>query len=808
MNFLQDLRIACRSLLRTPAFTALSTGVLGLGLAVVVTMFGLMYAVGYESPPLPEADSLVAVHTINRTRGDSSDSMSTHDLADLRASQTSFEDLVGSYSGTVTVRADGPAERYDGGFVTGEYFQVLRMRPLLGRTIEPRDAVPGAAPVTVLGEEYWQQRFAGDRAIIGRALKVNGEMATIIGVMPKRYDDFPVGSTLWVPIREDLVRLARDAGSDVNVIGRLKQGISIDQAQTDVSAIYARLAERYPETNAGIEPDVLPIAANLMGREDMALFTALFASVFLVLIIACVNVSGLMLVRATARMQEASVRRAMGAGRIRLAVQMLTEALVIGLLAALVGLTLGAAALEALDSILLHTLENLPRWWDLSVDGRVAAFAVTAGVLSTLLAGLYPALRASGVDINSMLRDGTRHTGRAAGRIIRALVVVEIALSCVLLTSAGIMVRAALNASNGDLGVDVRPFMTGRIGLPEAAYPPERQRRFIEDLYSRAQAIPGSTAATLVTAFPGRGADKQLYALPDRSYASRADYSQAASVSASPGFFATMRGRILDGRDFTLLDRDGSLPVALVNEEFARSVWPGRSALGQQLRLNPTLPDSPWLTVVGITSNIKHDDEPFASREPQPTVYVALLQQPERFFSLVLRTERDPHSLAGAIRDTVTSLDPDLAVYFLRTIPEHRAITSGGMRILGGMFVIFGIATILLAASGIYGVLAHSVAQGTRDIAIRRALGAPDGGIVGAIARRSGWQLALGLIIGIALAPAMTYVLGKAVGGTSLHDAFVYTTVIVTLTVAIGAATVVPLRRALRLQPGMALRYA
>lgn len=808
MNFLQDLRIACRSLLRTPGFTALSTGVLGLGLAVVVTMFGMLYAIGYEPPPLPGSDSLVGVHIINRTRGQNIDSMSTHDLADLRASQTSFEDLVGSYSGTATVRGDGPAERYDGGFVTGEYFKVLGMEPLLGRAIEPRDAVPGAAPVVVLGEDLWRQRFDEDRTVIGRALKVNGELATIIGVMPKRYDDFPVGSKLWVPIREDLNKLSRGQGGWVNVIGRLRDGISLDQAQTELSAIAARTAQRFPETNAGIEPDVLPIAANILGREDMALFKALFASVFLVLIIACVNVSGLMLVRASARMQEASVRRAMGAGRVRLAVQMLAEALLIGALAALVGLTLGAAALEALDGILLYTLENLPRWWDLSVDGRVAAFAVGAGILSTLVAGLFPALRASGVDINSTLRDGTRHTGRAAGRIIRALVVVEIALSCVLLTSAGIMVRAAVNASSGDVGVDVRPFMTGRIGLPEAAYPPDRQKRFIEDLYARAQAIPGASAATIVTAFPGRGADKKLFALPDRSYASQADYPQAVSVSATPGFFSTVRGRLLAGRDFTTLDRDGSLPVALVNESFARTVWPGRSALGQRVRMNPTSPDSPWLTVVGVTSNIKHDDRPFGPRETEPTVYVSLLHQPERFFSLVLRTEHDPHTLSGAIRDTVTGLDADLAVYWLRTIPEQRTVQAGGLRILGGLFVVFGAVTIVLAASGIYGVLAHSVAQGTRDIAIRRALGAPDGGIVGAIARRSGWQLALGLFIGIGLAPAMTYLLGQAVGGTNLHDSLVYTTVIVTLTLAIAAATAVPLRRALRLQPGMALRYA
>jgi predicted permease len=576
-----------------------------------------------------------------------------------------------------------------------------------------------------------------------------------------------------------------------------------------MSAIAARYAERYPETSAGLEPDVLPIAAAVIGRDDLRLFQTLFASVFLVLIIASVNVAGLMLVRATTRTQEASVRRALGAGRARLVTQMLAESFVIGSAASLLGLTLGAACLEVLSRILTATIESLPSWWDFAVDGRVALFAVVVGVLSTLAAGLFPAFRVAGIDINGVLRDGTRDTGLSTGRIIRWLVVVEIALSCVLLTSAGIMVRVAIGASSGDLGVDVRPFMTGRVGLPEAVYgEPADQARFIERLYARAQAIPGASAATMVSAPPGHGTGSSLYALPDRSYASLSDYPKAIQVGTTPGFFGVIGGRVTAGRDFALTDREGSMPVAMVSETFARTVWPGQSAIGQRVQLKPNYPGAEWRTVVGVVGDIMHDDQPFGAREVIPTIYVPLLQQPERFFTLMLRTAGDPHALGPAIRDVVTELDADLAVYWLRTIPEARAINAGGLRIIGGLFVVFGIITILLAASGIYGVLSHSVAQSTRDIAIRRALGAPDGGIVGAVARRSGWQLGLGLIVGIILAPLMTVMLGQATGGATLHDPWVYATVLATLTVAIAVATAVPLRRALQLQPGVALRYA
>ena len=807
MQLLQDLRVATRSLLRTPAFTALSTGVLGLGLAVVVTMFGILYTIAYEPPPFPQPESLVGVRIVDKARGKSEDGTNSHNLADWRASQKSFEEMGGGLTGTVIISGDGTAERYDGGMITGTLLNVIGIQPLIGRTIQPSDDIPGAAPVVMLGYDLWRTRYNADPKVLGRVLKVNGVHATVIGIMPATFE-FPTSAQLWVPLREKLDEVPRGKGAWLGVIARLRPGVSIDDAQADLGAISARLAERYPETNAGLEPEVLPIAAAIIGPDDVKLFQTLFASVFLVLIIASVNVAGLMLVRATTRTQEASVRRALGAGRARLVMQMLGESFVIGCAAALLGLTLGAACLEVLSRILTATIEDLPAWWDFTVDTRVASFAIGIGVLSTLVAGLFPALRVAGIDINGVLRDGTRDTGLSTGRIIRWLVVVEIALSCVLLTSAGIMVRIAINASSSDLGVDVRPFMTGRVGLPEAVYPEEKQTQFIEQLQARAQAIPGASAVALVTSPPGHGVGTSLYALPDRSYASQADYPYAYEVASSPGFFATIGGRVIAGRDFSATDRQGTLPVAVVSETFARTVWPGQSAIGQRVQLKPNFPDPEWLTVVGVVGDIMHDSEPFGVKEVTPTIYVPLLQRPERFFTLILRTSGDPHMLGSAIRDVVAQLDSDLAVYWLRTLPEARAKQAGGLRIIGGLFAVFGFITIILAASGIYGVLAHSVAQSTREIAIRRALGAPDVGIVGAVARRSGWQLGLGLLIGVVLAPFMAVLLSEATSGGNLHDPWVYATVLMTLTLAIAMATAVPLRRALQLQPGVALRHA
>ncbi|HEU4530526.1 MAG TPA: ABC transporter permease [Steroidobacteraceae bacterium] len=809
MSLIADLRIATRSLARTPGFTALSTLVLALGLAIVVVMFAILWEVSYEPPPLPDHETLVGVKTIDRRENDVDEAATGHDFEEWRRSQTVFSAMAGIYDGTVTISGEGPAERYGGAFVTGEYFNVIGVAPTLGRGIEPRDALPGAAPVAVLGYDLWRTRFNSDRSVLGRSMKINGQLATIVGIMPQGFA-YPPGAQLFVPVHEPYTLGTRgDPELYMDVFARLKPGVSLDEAAAQMTLIGSRLARQYPQSNAGIEPDVMPVALATTGRDDQQLFQMLFGSVFLVLIIACVNVSGLMLVRATGRTQEAGIRRAIGAGRWRLMSQMLAEALVIGALAALLGLTIAAASLEAMSLVLPSKIEALPAWWDFSIDGRIATFCIVLAILSTLAAGLFPALRVSGLDVNAILREGSRDTGLSTGRIVRWLVVVEIALSCALLTTTGLIVRGAMFSVDGDVGADVRPFMLGRVGLMGDRYGEEEQIRFVERLLPAASAIPGASAATLISAPPAWGAGMENFILPGRSYAGQADFEQAHSVTTSPGFFSTFRVGLLKGRDFTMLDRKGSEPVVIVSQSFANRYFPDKNAIGQRLQLRPSSPDSPWYTIVGVAANVLHDDEPFAAGRPQPTIYVPMLQRPERFFSVVLRTEGDPHALGDSIRSLVAAQDADLPVYFMETLPQYRARNNGGLQILGGLFMSFGLVTVILAAAGIYGVLAYSVAQSAREIAIRRALGAPDRGIVNAVARRSGWQLAIGFALGVVLAPAMAQLFGTFTGGAdTAHDVRIYTTVLIVLTLAIVAATALPLRRALQLQPSASLRHS
>ena len=803
MSALVTLRVAVRSLSRAPGFATLAVGVLGLGVAVVVVMFGVVRTC-FSAPPLRDGDRLVLIAFHDLPRGWLNERATVDDVARWRREQSSFEDVAGFYDGTVVLSGDGPAERHGGGYVTGPFFEVAREEALLGRLLAAGDARPGASPAVVLGERLWRDRFGASPDVVGRALRVNGETATVVGVARGAFD-VPAGAALWIADRTPEGAPARVSGSFFLGLGRLRPGVGRAAAQADLAAVQARAAERDPRL-AGLVPDVGPVGLMVMGRDDERFMNALFASVFLVLLLAVANVAGLLLVRGAGRTHEAAIRRALGAGRVRLALEMLAESAVVGALAALVGVTLAAAGFEALRRLLPGSIPiDVPSWWRFDVDGPTAAFAVASALAGALAAGAWPAFRVSGVSLDPLLREGVRDTGLSTGRLVRWLVVAEIALSCALLTTAGVLARTAFQRARGDLGAELGGVVGGRIGMPAAGYPEERRSAFAERLEARLAAVPGVEAAAVVDAPPGAGAGSEPYALPDRTYGSAAEYPVARVIRGGPGFFRVFRVPTREGRTFDGRDRRDALPVAVVNEAFARAVSPGASAVGMRLRLEPDDPASSWITVVGVVGDVQHANDLDAWKIP-PAVYVPFSQRPARYFTAVVRGSGDPLGYAAPLRDAVAVLDPDLAVYWLRTAEATRRVQAGGLVLISGMFGVFALVTMFLAASGIYGVLAYSVAQGARDIAIRRALGASAGHVVSAIARRSAWQLALGLGLGLVLSPIMGAALGAAMGG-SVHAPVVYASVVAVLAVAIGAATVVPLRRALALAPAQALRH-
>jgi predicted permease len=800
--FLDELLAAIRGLSRAPAFTALAVGVLGLGLGAVIFMYGVADTLMLKPAPYPDSERIYRVVSREVHRDGFSDSIAPQDYELLRAAQTQFEAFGSIYLGTVYLTGDGQAERYDGGFAGGTFFDVAGVAPELGRTIDGRDAVAGAAPVVVLGNRLWRERFGGDAGVIGRLIRVNGRPAEVVGVMPEGFT-FPTNVSLWLADQQDAARTSRIRSVPVEIYGRLRTGGDLDVAQQEFAAVAARVRAQDPQHVWDEYFELMPLAASFLGGDGAQMLWTLLVAVGFVLLIACANVSNLLLARAAYRVRETTVRSALGATRGRLAVHMLAEGLVISAVATLLGLLLASIALDAMRLTGARLMEGSPSWWSFEIDLRVVAAAIAAALLSTLTAGLPAALRATRPSLDALLRDGGRTgTGLAIGRIAWTLVVVEVALASALLGGSALMTKSVLAVTSSDVGVGTADIMTARVGLTIGTYPEEAEQvRFWEDLLRRIEAQPGIDAAAVTSSLPLHGTKESPVSIEGRNYGDAATRPQVQGVLVSPSFFATFRlaasnGRLLDGRD-----RADSMPVVVVNQTMARQLWPGQSPVGTRVRFELD-PDSKWRTIVGVVPDVVHGKEGV-----RPTAYSSLAQTPERFMSIAVRGDGDPRALIPAVRTALSQTDPDLALYWVRTLDEAMVVQTAGYRIIGTVFAVFAGVALVLAAAGLFGVLAFHVGQRTREIGVRRALGADDGRILRLVLRASGSQVLVGVALGMALVPFIGRALGQALQQTGPYDPTIYGLVLAIMLAVAVAAMLAPTRRALRVDPAAALRY-
>ncbi|HXV39873.1 MAG TPA: ABC transporter permease [Steroidobacteraceae bacterium] len=801
--FIEEVKAAVVGLSRAPAFTALAAGVLGLGLGLVIFMYGVADTLMLKPPPFPNADRLYTIATIDgQIAGDYDDSMQPLDYLKIREASKQFEALGAIYQGTAYLTGDGQAERYDGGFADGHVFDVIGVAPEIGRTVLPRDTIEGAAPVVVLSHKLWAERFGADPGVIGRIVRVNGSSSEVIGVMPEGFT-FPSTASLWVANQQDATRLKRDEAVGVGVYGRLRKGGSPDLAQQELAPVAAAIKAEAGEQAFNGYFEVVPFAAGFLGDDTRLIWTMLIAVGF-VLLIACANVSNLLLARSAYRVRETTVRSALGASRGRLVMHMLAEGFVISTLATLFGLLLASIALDGFRIAMFKVMTDSPTWWAFEIDYRVALFAIGAAFFSTLLAGLPAAIRASRPSLDALLRDGGRTgTGHAIGRIAWGLVVFEVALACLLLGVSALMTKSVLNATSTDVGVPTDDIMTARVGLTAGTYlQDEDQVRFWDTLVQRIQAQPGIQSAAVANSLPGHGTGDGPVSIEGRDYGDVSTKPFVNHLTVSPSYFETFRIKPVQGRLFDTRDTKDSLPVIVINEFMAREMFPGESPLGKRMRFDLAEEDM-WFTIVGVAPDIIMDEDGTADHG----VYISVLQRPERFMSIAVRGEGDPRSLVAPIRTALAQTDPDLALYWLRTFDESRAIRTAGFRIVGTMFAVFAGVALVLAAAGLFGVLAFHVGQRTREIGVRRALGADDRRILRMVMRASGAQVLLGVGIGMALLPLMGRGLGDILGEVSPYDPGIYSMVVAMMIVVAIAATLTPTRRALKVDPAAALRY-
>ncbi len=803
-GFGMDLRYAARMLFKNPWVSAVAVGALGLGIGVTATMFSIVYGAMMRGLPFEDGDRIVALALNNPSRDIERQALPVHDYLDFRDQQTSLESLAGCYEGTVNVRwADAP-ERFDGGFVTSNTFSVVGARALLGRVFEPGEDVPGAPMRLILSYHVWQNHFAGDPGVLGRVVKVNGETADIIGVMPEGFL-FPNRNDVWVPLRMDALATPRGQGTFLSVMGKLKPGVSVEQASTEFNGIAARLAAEYPDTNEGVGVTVLPFVEMFLGDETAALLYTMLGIVSLVLLIACANVANLLLARAAVRAKEVGIRTAMGASRWRVVSQMVTEALALSLVGGAVGAALAWVGIEIFDKAVEGTDPPFFMLWQL--DAPILVFILGISVLSAIVAGGIPAWKASGMDVSGILKDESRGSSSLRiGRLSNVLVVGEIAMSMGLLVAAGLMTKSITGLRHLDMGFDADAVFTARVGLFESEYPDTvARRRFYEELHRRLQDLPGVRAASLGTVLPGLGSGQVQFAVEGQAYAQDRDYPRGRYGQVDAGFFDAVGLTTTQGREFLHGDDGAADPVAIVNESFARKYLAGGSPLGRRVRVGDSSSSEPWLTVVGVVPDAYMQG--VGNTEDDPAgFYVPVQQSDARFMSILARGPGDPMSLTAAVRGAVASVSPDTPSYFVNTLRGRIAENTWAFNVFGTLFMVFGGVALFLASVGLYGVMAFTVSRRTPEVGIRMALGAEARQVLGLVLRQGMLQVLVGLVLGLGLALLLSRALGEMLFEVSATDPAVFALVSAVLMVTGLAASLVPARRATQVDPLTALR--
>ena len=801
---LHEIRQALGQLRRSPGFTALAVLILGLGLGVTLYMFTVVKAYMLTPLPYPEADRIMHIEHANPLRGFDSMEVSQHDFLAYREVQQSFEDLAAFYSATVNLSDNELPERFEGAYISPSAFEIIRASAHLGRTLRAEDAAPGATPVILLGYDAWLNRYNADPAIVGAQVRVNGIESTVVGIMPEGFR-FPLQQQAWVPLKIDLAKLKRGEGQSVEVFGRLKPGVTLQQARAEFESIAAGLAETFPG-NRDITSVMKPFQDEYTGREAKTVISAMFVSVLFVLLIACANVANLILARTAARQKDIAVRAALGASRWRILVHVLTESVVLASFGAVIAYFLADLGLELTDNAFVLADVQEPFWIDFTIDTKVLVFAALAALFSGVIAGLAPALRATRTDVNEHLKEGSKGSGASASRLSRTLVTAEIALSCILLVSSGLMIRSVVNMNDQPLGIENTNLLTGRIGLSEAQYPDgESQYRFFEQLADRLEAHPDVIGATVAYSYPGIGAYTASYAT--RATADEEDrhlpFTTYAGVLDN---YADVLGiKMLNGRWFDERDSAESQPVIVIDQYFAQEAFGNSDPIGQQVQIGAGEgSEADWRTVVGIINPVMLDeiDDPVRGR-----AFIPLAQAPVRFLTVAVNTRGEPMAFAQTLRETVQSLDKDIPVYWVRTLDDWIFAGNFTSRIVSTLFSIFAFIAVVLAAAGIYGVLAYSVSQRTREIGVRRAVGAVDGSIVGMVLRQGMFQLAIGLGVGLLLAVGFARLLAVMLHGVSPFDPLTIIVVAVTLFAVSALASALPALRATRVNPMEALRY-
>ena len=813
----QDLKFGARALLKNPGFTAVAVITLALGIGVNSTVFSIVNAYLFQPLPVKDPGQLVALGTKDPTF-EVPYEVSYPNYEDLRNLTEVFSDAIAFQNTVFNLAGDGQPERTWAEFVTGNYFSMLGVDAVAGRTFTPEETrVPGAEPVVVLSFPYWQKRFGGQQSAIGRTIKLNGIRFTIIGVAPESFrgTEPVLALELYVPLGmkdqfypKSAGRFARRENTSLHVLARLKPGVSVDQARAAVDVLARQLEQKYPDTNRATS-FALELETHSRPVISIAQYVPRIAGVFmtlvgLVLLIACANVANLMLARGMARQKEIAIRLALGAGRARVVRLMVTESILLAIAGGLVGWLLSFWAIDWLTNIRVST--DAPVRFAIEPDWRVQVFSLGIAVLTGLISGVAPALQTSSPNLNETLKEGGRSSAASGRHRIRSLLVVgQVAVSLLILICAGLFIQSARNAEKIDMGFRTENLSMASMDPESQGYDEPRGRRFFKQLTDRVGVLPGVTNASLAATTPlgYNNNNRDVFFEGRPAGREEEDHTTIFCNTVGPGYFQAMGTAVLRGREFTERDDESSPKVAIVNEAMARRYWPDQEALGKRFALKR---EGPYLEVVGVVRDGKYV---FLGEDPRAFFYIPFSQNYQGDMTIVVRSAGDDASALAGIRQVVQELDRELPLYDVKTMTSHLrdGLALLFVRLGARLATAFGLLGLVLAVVGVYGVVSYSVSQRIHEIGIRMALGAGAGDVLKLVVGQGLMLTLTGVGIGLASALMVTRAMTSLLYGVNATDPLTFGVIALLLAGVALVASFIPARRALKVDPMVALRY-
>ena len=798
-----ELRYACRSILKRPATSAIIVVTLALGLGANAAVFSNIDSLVLRPFTMRDADRVTLLSYSKSDDLDRRASVSPADFLDMRRQEGVFEHFAAFEWWTANLVGKDEPENVQGFYVTSDFFAVMGLEPAAGRMFLPEDETIGQHRRVVLGHGLWQRRFASDPSIVGRAIEIDGQQYDVIGIAPPAFD-FPMGSQLWAPMTFDAEKSANRRSLYITPIGRLAPGRTLDDAKAQMAVVGERLTRDHPDTNRGRELRVYSLS---QGMRDIGLGPILSmwqASAALVLLIACANVASLLLARGAERRREMAVRLAIGASRARVVRELLMESTLLAMVAVPGALAVAWLALKLMVGYMPAKIANyVAGWYQMGVDLRLISFTVALALLAALIFGIIPAFQASRPPLTETLKEGGRTStaGGARLRLRRGLVMAQMALALPLLVAAALAIVTVQRFVSGPQGFNPDGVLTMRLELPDARYPTaDTRRRFADDALAHLRAIAGVESAAAANVTPAAdnnwGRSIEIEGTPNTDPANPPSVDYRA---ATPDMFSTLQIPIRSGRGITDADRESTQPVVVVSESLARKYWPDQDPIGKRLRFG----NDPWMTVVGVCGDVIHN---WFGRRNYPTLYRPFRQAPTTTMALIVRTSREPESLAAEARAAVRAADPSQPVFDLVSMRHALHDRTIGLHYLGALMLVFGGLALLLAVLGVYGVMANMVAQRTHEIGVRMALGATSKDVLQLAVGQTGRLTAVGVAIGLALSFLLQRLIEAGLLGVASSDARITVSIAAILAVSALAAGYLPARRAAAIDPTVALR--